>query len=253
MCRAWLATATADAFRGYVDHEKILRRELQKAAESGMSLKRWKRRMLLDPAMRPCRKGVIDLDYMHDAVPAERWISLDHLLVDDATHDDNRSVVDRVRAQALGETEPDARDKRPDHPQQRFAVRLAALVEALVDWRPHVADRAALNQALLLLQARLDNDPDLVADVYLMRGLLRRRRSLNKTNGMNLFEGRRPEGDRYQGDAAFFTDGRVSLQIYSVDVEGEGKKVLHQEAPALTLRVPRDLAGGILHQPDDRD
>ena len=35
-------------------------------------------------------------------------------------------------------------------------------------------------------------------------------------------------GDKYQGDAAFFTEGRVSLQIHSVDVEDSGKKVLHR-------------------------
>lgn len=253
LCRAWVATRTADAFRGYVDHEKVLRAELQKVASTSMSLKRWKRLMLLDPSMRPCRKGVIDLDYVHTVVRPDRWLSLDHLLIDDADHEDNRSIVETIQGRGLEPPAPDERDKRPEDQQLRFAIRLSDLVERLADWRTSLVDRSSLNQLLLLLQTRLDDAPDLTADVYLMRGLLPRDRTLNGTNGMNLFEGRRPSGDRYQGDAAFFSEGRVSLQIYSVNVEEPSGKVRHTGAPALAFRVPRELAGGVLIQAETGD
>ena len=74
----WLG-GTADAFEHYVEHEQLLRKELQEVVEKGISLKQWTRMMLLDPKYKPTRKAVIDLPYMHGRIPGDRWISVNRL------------------------------------------------------------------------------------------------------------------------------------------------------------------------------
>ena len=110
-------------------------------------------------------------------------------------------MVETITTKQLRDADaPDDRDKRTKDRQVRFAIQLSDLVEVLADWRTNLVDRSSLNQLLLLLRARLDDAPDLKADVYLMRGLLRSKHGLSqRRTAMNLFEGRRPSGRQVPG------------------------------------------------------
>lgn len=253
LCRAWLSPTTADAFEHYVEHEQILRKELEQVAEAGGSLKDWTRQMLLDPRFKPCRRAVVDLPYLHGRVPGDTWASVGRLggLGDAGTS--NMLRVDELVTSHAAVTKVDPRDPRDgDRVNRVFELDLADLLERLlVDWAGHLDDRAFVTQAVLLLRARLDDHPGLRAAVYLMDGLRDRERSL-RADGMsvnNLQRGRDPKGGAYPGDAAFFTEGLVSLQLHRIVVKGATGNA--EAVPGLSLRVPASLAGGVLVQHGD--
>lgn len=251
LCRAWLAPATADAFEHYVEHEQILRRELEEVSRKGIPLKQWTRQMLLDPRFKPCRRAVVDLPYLHGRIPGDNWVSVARL---GALGSAGASNMAKVREFFLGNQSqilPDPRDTRDgDRRNVSLQTDLTHVLEhLLVDWEGHLDDRALVTQAVLLLRARLDENPGLRATVTFMDGLQIRERSL-RADGItinNLQQGRSPNGP-YQGDKEFFTAGVVSLQIHNVQVKGQGERA---PAPGLSLRVPADLAGGVLVQHGD--
>ncbi len=254
LCRAWLAGTTETAFSRYVDHEKVLRGELEKVAQQGTSLKQWRRQMLLDSAFKPCRKAVVDIPYLHRQVKGDTWTRFERLNRPKSA-DSNRNVLAAFLASHLHGAVADHRDSRPGDRNMVLSVPLDHLLEkVLADWSMDSLDAVVLDQSLLLLRAQLDKDPHLLADVYLMRNLRVRERGL-QTDGVsvvNLFEGRRPSGSNaYEGDAKFFTDGRVNLQVHCVTInKGKDTAPVLEKVPALALWVPRDLAGGVVLQTD---
>lgn len=252
-CRAWLAPLTAHAFSRYVEHERYLRKELTELESAGQGLKGWKRRMLLDPALRPCRRSVISLPHLHSKVPAEKWLRFERLVqLAEQGQRHNRALVSRVVEALRWQEHP--LDERSDHRHQIATSSLADLVGVLLEpWAAHPQDQIVLNQLLLVLSAGLDEYPGEPADVVWMRqGLSRRRRIVSAPDGLvlNLQEGRRP-GDtgysRFPGDAAFHTEDRVTVQLFSVDAtDGADGPVVARDLRALAVWVPRHLAGGAL-------
>jgi hypothetical protein len=250
-CRAWLAKSTADALTSYVEHERVLRNELIDVSRQGITLKEWRRKMLLDPKLKPCRKAVVDLPYLHGKVRGDSWTTQARLVVDQVDLDLNRADVHAMLKQVGAEPTEDPRDTRAQGRNTVAAVPLRVVVELLTGWRTHPEDSIMINQLALLLGARLDDDPDLIADVFLMDNLDPRSRSLEGEASINqLFQGAGGGKSAYPGDAKFFTPARVSVQVHIVDVK-DGSKVVRTQAPALAIRVPKELAGGVLLQKED--
>ena len=253
LCRAWLSPATTDAFEHYVEHEQILRKELEEVSKTGENLREWTRKMLLDPRFKPCRKAVVDLPYLHGRIPGDSWVSVARLGQLGSKTTNNMTRVEQFVQLHAAHTETDLRDPRDgDRINSVFDVDLADLLEdLLVDWEGHLDDRALVTQAVLLLRARLDGQPGLRAVVSLMDDLQDRERGLraDQVTINNLQRGRDPKGP-YPGDNAFFTDGLVSLQIHKIIVKTEAGGRLGP-VPGLSLRVPASLAGGVLVQHGD--
>lgn len=252
LCRVWLSATMAAAFEHYVDHEENLRTDLQAVDREGRSLQEWTRTMLLNPEYKPTRRAVIDLPYLHGGVRGEQWsnvASVAHLGRDGLL---NLAAVETFQTHHGRRRETDPRDARKGARRNTvFTVPLETLLtELLADWYGRSTDRAGLQQLILVLQARVDQDPSLLADVYLMDDLEVRERAtradLQTVN--NLQQGRSPQG-RYIGDMAFYTEDRTSIQVHHVvsrsDAEGPS-----WEAAGLSIRVPSGLAGGALLQVD---
>ena len=240
LCRAWLSGPTAEAFERYVEHEERLRGELQTVAAEGKNLKDWKRQMLLDPAYKPTRRAVIDLPYFHDRIRGDAWVSLGRLPAAGAS---NRGLVQQVVDKHASGFEVVTADPRDDRKHRRALVPMSEVVAMLADWRCQPDDQVLVNQAALLLTARLDADEGLTADVYLMDGFAERLRSPSEQTGLLTFQqGRSPNGP-YPGDAHFFTDGVTAVQLHNVRVKGTDTTLV-----GLSIRVPAALAGGVLVQ-----
>lgn len=243
MCRAWINGTTAAVFEHYVEHEQMLRDELQQVSDDGIDLRTWKRRMLLDAAYKPTRKAVIDIPYFHDRIKSDSWIGLTRFV------HKSSAVVDAVEKLLTvhGPFPDDDRDPRPAGRNKHGLVPMQKALELLADWEGAPEDMALVNQAALLLGARLDSDPTLEVDVYLMDGLSPRERTPHKDTGvLTLQQGRNPKGG-YAGDATFFTDGITSLQIHQVVAKRPTGDV---PMLGLSLRVPNKLSGAFLVQAD---
>lgn len=251
LCRAWLIPDIADMYERYVEHEEALRKELVAVATQGTPLKTWKRRLLIDSSLKPCRANVIGLPYVRERVKGDSWSRFERLAYPDPALNQQRM------AQFLEEYgpafQPDPRDPRGGHVSQTLPIPLAVLVDDLLSWWDHdPQDAAAFNTTLLLLRARLDDAPDLQAAVYLMDGGHLRRRSLSADPGKinNLFQGRSPQGtDRYPGDEAFHSDDpmTVSVQLHRIAVRVNDKsQPFLTDVPALAVYVPSKLASDVI-------
>nr|WP_246283789.1 Z1 domain-containing protein [Nocardioides perillae] len=237
LCRAWLNGTTADAFEHYVHHEKLLREELVKVDEQGISLKDWKRLMLLDPTYKPTRKAVIDLPYFHDRIKGDSWVSVAKVPAVDVST--NIASADRLRTDHAAGVTRDERDGRDDRRNTKVLVPMEDFLEFLADWTGHPDDVALVNQMGLLLRARLDDDPSLKVEVYFMDdGELRSRTPVDGT--LPLAVG---HSAKYIGDAKFFTPGFTSVQLHQVRVATSEQVVV-----GLSVRVPASLAGAVLVQ-----
>lgn len=253
-CRAWLAAETEAAFSRYVEHERYLRKELGVLEKEGKGLKGWKRKMLLDPSLKPCRRAVVGLPHLHSRVPGEKWMRFERLarLEDDGAAENRKLVTQLVTTPQLAWQEhPD--DPRPKNRHQVATAPLAQVIDRfLAPWVAHPLDRITLNQLLLVLGAGLDDSPDELVDIVWMRGGLRRERRLLSTDDgsvLNLQEGYRlgERGDGYTGDASFRAQDRLTLQLYAVDaVDQQTKQVVAGDLRGLAVWVPRHLAGGAL-------
>lgn len=244
LCRAWINGQTADVFEHYVEHEQHLRAQLVDSDDAGESLADWKRKMLLDPAFKPTRRAVIDIDYSHERVRPNRWASLDHVPTEDSASGPLEELWGRHAVRAVN----DSRDERRGQANLRSQVPLREIVEALLDWvgpdqigtrgSPAAADVVRANQLALLFQVRMDEDPSLVADLYLMdSGDVRSRTATG--GSVDLPTGR---SRNYPGDDQFFTEGLTSIQLHRVRVIA-GPLML-----GLRVRIPTQLAGGALVQ-----
>lgn len=252
LCRAWLTDESAHQYTRYVEHETHLRNSLKDMGATRQSLKEWRRHMLFDPRMRPCRAGVIGMPYVRERVAGGSYRRMEHILGDEAQAAENRERLEAFLAKHGSERGPDPRDPRSDHRTTTFTLPLRALVEdLLVPWQHNYADTAVLNAIELLLQARLDENPGLTARTFYMRDGLRRERGRRGQFVVNnLMEGRRsgqqPQ-DSFPGDLAFYAeeDDVVSVQIHRVDVKGDGPAG-QKDVPALAIRVPRRMAADLL-------
>lgn len=251
LCRAWLTDDAITIYDRYVEHEEALRTALTEVEKSGENLKDWRRRMILDPRLRPCRANVISLAHVRDRIRGSAWTYFDRLPpVSASDHEANLQKVHQLRDNYGALRMPDPRDPRQTHRTTRFTVDLRTVVESLLeDWRSDESGRSARNSLLLLLGARLDDNPEMKADVYLMRDLLPRERQPNGAN-VALFEGYRARkgGDGFPGDGVFRTDGPdvVSLQIHNVTLKGAPGQSSRPSCPGLAIWVPKELAADVI-------
>lgn len=241
LCRAWLADDVVDAFTAYVQHEEVLRDDLKEVARRGENLKTWKRRMLLDPDYKATRRTVTKLGYRHDAVRGGEWHSFGRVL---AGRSDNPQLLDALVRRYGGGLADDPRDGRPrTHKNRCTLAPLSELLNLLSTWEVAPEEQVTLTQLCLLLSWRLDEHPGLDCGVYLMDDLEVRRRT-PKNGRIDLPQGRDPSGRVYPGDDTFFSDGVVSVQVHNIQLFGSAAP----PTPALRVRVPGRLAGGVLVQ-----
>src|SRR5437016_11455445 len=73
-CRVYLEPLVQTAYRQYVEHEEDIRDRLIKHRASGEPLREWRRAFFLTSTLRPTRRCVLDLDYMHSRF-ANSWFT----------------------------------------------------------------------------------------------------------------------------------------------------------------------------------
>lgn len=252
LCRAWLPVSLADAYESYVRHEEHLRGEMLKIESSGDSLRTWTRRMLLDPVFKATRRAVIEIPILHNRFRGGTWTSVDRIAgLESSKSAANEAALVNLRLEFGAQAEVDDRDPRGRN--QRFSVPLSVLLDRLlVDWKGHSEDVVTLQQLCLVLQAHVDDQPDLEAKVFLMDGLDKRQRSRSKTDprAVTLQQGHNPQGG-YPGDKAFFADDQFSVQVHHVvNKDGDGEA---WQALGLSLRIPQSLAGAAIFQYEPED
>ena len=242
-CRVFLERNVRDLFRSYIDHEESLRAELIKNEDRPLA--EWKRAFLLDSRYSPTRKSVLGFDIFQGDY-ADKWFrpSAPHLNEDAVAA--NRSLVEEFIASASGWHSDVGHPGRTvdeihlvsELPALEVLARLLAPLR-MVD----AHDSVRFTGLLLQLQTYLEDHPDELAAVYRMSGGRPRKRTLDKDDSFNLFQGRNPKNGpiKYPGDERIRADGALSIQIHTLAIPG-----LNYEVSAIAVWVPSKMSVGWL-------
>jgi hypothetical protein len=261
-CRVYLEQGTLAAFQSYVEHEENIRAQLTEFQDNGRPLNEWKRAFILDTALRPCRQEVIEFDFMRGQF-SDEWVAPRVVLSSDGVVQANReAVAEFVRRLTFVDNEghPNRTDIQRHQVCGDVPVR-DALEQLLLRVRITGTTDSQRNTGLLLqLSKALDDNPNETCVVYRMSPTERRRRGVDENGEVtNLFQGEAPvnprerRGEVYPGDRAIREDGRVTIQIHTLDLtqgdEGRGnRRVMMENVPVISLWVPARLARGWLDQ-----
>lgn len=254
-CRIYLERNTEDAFRSYVDHEERMREELRKW--SGKPLSDWKRAFYLSNQLRPCRKQVIEFDYMRGNI-SETWETIPKMIL---TSDDvvlnNRNVV-RQFSKTLDFEMPPERPGRTEYHRYKVSHKVSlrnAMEKLFVPFKVTSASDSQLNTGLLLqLEEEIKKNPDAACSIYYF--LKRRNRTVSERTGkpLEFYQGAFPpkekkDGDRvirqgeiYPGDRQIGkNDSHVAIQIHALDLLNEQEEKIMENVPAMAVWVPKKM------------
>jgi Z1 domain len=253
LLRGWFTEDVAKSFAKYVRHEKAMHVELLKIDASNESLKSWRRRFLLDPAMKLTRQQVISLDTQGQVVAG--WAFRQTGLYEPSLSEANSALQARL-VHWLQAAVPHPDDRRKDRQHVRTMVDGADVLRLLEEWAAVPEEKDRLDQLTFAFAHWLDDGPRTV-ELIGMDGLgsAARHRDIRpgprpssvqdwRING--LFQGRAPKVG-YPGDDKFFSPDHLTLQLHVVQPYLE-KQQIGEEAPALAVFVTDEMATRVTAQ-----
>jgi hypothetical protein len=250
LCRIYLEGNLRVAFQGYVEHEEIMRRELQRLAATGEDIRTWRRRFVLDPSLQPCRQSVISDPYAR--IPrGGGWTQQRGALMTDAIRRANAATLATL-TNGLNFT-PDTSYVSQQPAQQHLVaqdVPMQRIIDALAEYQlEDPRDTAAFTLMLLTLGEVLRRDAGLSATVYRMRpAAAGGHRDINDDGTIeNFLQGRTDRAGGYPGDTFFQRPSQLSMQLHAYDLR-QSKRVVANAAPLVTFHVPPALARNWLVQ-----
>jgi hypothetical protein len=249
-CRLYLETDALDAFRAYVIHEEEMRQELVTLQASGKPLSDWKRRFILDSALKPCRDNVIEHDYGRGNFADDWFFPRMARMSTDAIKTNTLTVDTFLKSLDL---KPDTTYPSSQPAQQHLVADSVPLNDILdkflLDYRVQGA-RDTSDQLGLLLQLKkaITANPAETGRVYHMRSKYKSRRSVDDQGRIasirRVQQGptRADGGYSYPGDFAFKDPDRVCAQVHFFDLtDGDNGPVVREAVPILTVWVPKRL------------
>lgn len=247
LCRIYLESDLVNAFIDYVSHEKDIRRRLKKVEEDGSSLADWRRAFILDPSMRPTRQAVLRSGFIAESISDEWFTDIKPAHDSDSLRLRQQIVGDFVNSLEFVDLPIEAGSGLSQQHSYAHNVSLRRVIEML-SLVPSVDENMSMRSTGLLIQLEqaLDEMGEEFCDVYRIRPHTRTERSL-RNDGMTikaLFQGRNSSArSRYDGDAAFGSGDRVSLQIHSIDLK-VGDTTVAEAVPILPVWIPARVAAG---------
>jgi len=256
LCRIFLELDTRLAYEDYVQHEEIMRRELQRFSETDRDLRTWRRRFVLSDDLKPCRKSVISDDYTR-ARPGGGWSQQRGAEMSAASLSANsttiQALVDDFTFAPDNTTYPSAEVAQ----QHEFAsdVPLRRVIDMLVEYRlEDPKDTAVFTGILVALGEATAQNPDATATVYRMRphaaGVSRSTADGLLADGFQ--QGRTAlagGGTAYPGDAIFHADNQLTIQLHRYDLTRvRNGPVFLPAVPLIAIYIPPPLARAWLVQ-----
>lgn len=252
-CRVYLETVARAAYVRYVDHEDDLRARLVAHRRTGKPLVDFRRAFFLDPALRPTRETVLDLDYLQSMISEEWFTPAAPHDSEDAVKSNQRVVEEFTRRLTFraDEGHPD-RTAPQRHEFAEVSVRDAyeGLLARLRFTKP--TDSQRFTGLLLQVKAYLDEHPDAVCRIYRMSGGGERQRLISPTDEIDqLFQGPNPDrtGAVYPGDRAIRSQNGMTIQLHTLGLTRTARgAVVLPNIPTVAVWLPREMARGTLVQ-----
>jgi hypothetical protein len=252
LCRIYLEQDLRSAFEDYIEHEQTMRAELKRLAASGEDLRTWRRRLILDPSLQPCRRSVISDPYSRTRAGGG-WTQQRGALLTPTIRQANAEVLARlVASQSFQRDTTYVSSETAQQHEISLTVPMQAVIDALTEYRfDEPRDTAAFTGLLITIAEALRNDKDLTATVYKMRPKASGgRRDIYEDGTIdNFLQGRTDRAGGYPGDTFYQQPDRLSIQIHSYDLRSKkGAKMLASAAPLVAVHVPASLARDWLFQ-----
>jgi Z1 domain len=249
ICRIYLELGIKQAFEEYVEHEQFMRAELKRIEEAGDNLRSWRRRLVLDPSLHPCRRSVVSDRYTR-ARSGSGWTQQRGALMTLDARQLNTELLDALVAKFS--FVPDTTYVSNEIAQKHLVadtVPLQDVVEALVGYRlQDPRDTANFTGLLVTFGEALRRDPHITASIFQMRPGAVSSRTIDVNDGSieNFQQGRTNlvgGGVAYPGDAVFRSPDKVSIQLHRSNLTAvkDGPVIAHA-APLLAIHVPPVLA-----------
>ena len=258
-CRLYLGEGSLNAFQNYVEHEENMRGQLAEIQKNNQPLDEWKRAFVLDRALRPCRRQVLEFNYTRGWF-SDEWVMPRIVLETDSVIKANREVV-AAFLESMNFVDDDGHPTRTAIQRHLVCreVLLGDLMEQLLVRMRIPASSDSLNNTGLVLQlsGALENNPDELCSVYRMSSGNSRRRGVDEDGSItNLFQGAAPvyprerRGEVYPGDREFHDPDRVTIQIHILNLT-QREEVIKRNVPVIAVWVPERLARAWVtqHQP----
>ncbi|MBW5435303.1 hypothetical protein FXB41_11075 [Bradyrhizobium canariense] len=243
LCRIFIEQGLKTAFEDYVEHEQTMRAELKRIERIGENLRTWRRRLILDPSLHPCRRSVVSDPYTRTRAGGGWTQQRGALLTASARQGNAETIASLMRdLRFLADTSYLSKETAQRH-QIAESVEMQRIIDALVEYRfEDPRDTAAFTGLLVTIGEAFRRDPTLTAAVYRMRPEASGRRDINADGTIeNFLQGRTDRPGGYPGDTFFQKPDRLSVQLHSYDLR-IGKKVVATAAPLIVFYVPPSLA-----------
>ena len=248
-CRIYLEQSVIDAFHSYVAHESYMHAQLKDIQNNHSALNEWKRAFILSRKLGPCRRQVVEFDYVRGAF-ADTWVSPRFVREFGPVLNSNRQIINTFVSR-LKFVEDDGHPNRTDV-QRHEVCRDISLRDAVEKFLVHLRITGARDSndnigMLLQLVHALEDDPAEHCTVYRMsRGSPRERRISGDGNVRQLFQGAAPvqprerRGDVYPGDRAIHDGETVAVQIHMLNLTQDGS-VVEENVPVVAVWIPARL------------
>ncbi len=270
LCRVFLDGDVRNDYENYIDHESYVMHELRELSQSGSSMSKWRRRMLLAQSLHPTRRSVMPDIYRHLKVSEWTQQTQPWTPDDDAMVVTNWDVIENF-LDALEFQEDPGNNKRTEEQKNALAehVPLRSVLEDLL-MRINFSRGDAPNflATEMAIQWHLQKDPDATAAVYQMAaqrsplqgGGKRRRRIDGNGRIANLFQGAAPvqpvklRGSVYPGDRRIHAEAVVSVQIHDLDLTDSRHppNLLRGHVPAISVWVPSFMRVEVFDEMDEK-
>jgi hypothetical protein len=261
LLRGWFFYEAIDAYQKYVEHEKSIRESLAEYDRDSKGLKEWRRRFLLDPALRPVRQQVISLSIAQKRL--SNWKQ--QMLFADGLKDETSATLERayeIAIEAGLQVMPN--DLRLNENRKNFFAEITRdqAFEILTDWPMSPENRIELDDIIWALGLPESFDQLHGVNVVLMdwnpqtKSQATRERRI--TGGRvqagldiaqafinNLFQG--PDtaaGEIYPGDDKMIFEDKLTIQIHKVMPKTDDETF--PTVAALAVLVPKHIKGFVV-------
>lgn len=271
-CRVFLDEDTIYAYNAIIQHEEDVRNRLEEFDINNRELDDWDREAVLDRMLGLTRPGVLYTAPDRDRF-GENWFWIR------APHDTDDLILPNETAavEFINEFREDFDvdvghvDRTEDQKHQKAILRTRDVLEKLLNKVRFTreSDSATYSSLRGLLKAYLDENPDDMTVIYLMKApnidtwSIRDRRLTANDEIQQLFQGEQPtkdgkfrQGEVYPGDRSIKEEDRVSVQLHRVHLtDATGNNILdefgntqYSDVFTLAIWLPERLAVDIVRQ-----
>lgn len=260
LLRGWFPAETANAFRAYVDHEALVRRDLEELDRKSLPLSAWRRKFFMKHALQPTRSAVISANVMNLPMDRSAWqFKQQRILCERAAENEKHLGCIKVW---FSNADLDFKDQRADVQKRhrRAVIEFAELLSVLSEWE---VDRGeALYFTNTLYAAASFVAPSELVEIIDIDGWFSGNNETHRTRSVadgwqssinpgefssspvkNLHQGR-DQGTRFPGDREFRNRERLTVQFHRVGA----KDLLNAPQPciAICLSLPDYIRGKVV-------